>query len=258
VIQSRYARSSCLLILLAGLACGGDEVSWGDVTYRAPDPRDSVRAALAPPLPESLSPKDTGCFGSVRVSSAGNTTYAVWWTVRNDSSGVLELSRKTGSGLWGKSVAVDTTDHSTFGCSRPAPSIFADSAGGYVHIAYFLEPRSGAGIFAIHSMDSGATFHSPVPIAFGKQQSETAIAADHDRVAVAYEQPIGERTQIFTSLSTTAGHIFGQGVPVSEENADAEAPRIGIFGTKLEVSWLERLPRHPASERTAFRIGTWK
>jgi hypothetical protein len=168
------------------------------------------------------------------------------------------LSRKTGTEPWGKAVAVDTADHSSTGCSRPAPSIFADSGSGYVHIAYFLEPVGGSGVFAIHSMDSGATFHSAVAIAFGKQQSETAIASDHDRVAVAYEQPIGERTQIFTALSTTSGHIFGQGFPVSEENADAEAPRVGIFGTKLEVSWLERLPGHAASERTAFRIGTWK
>jgi hypothetical protein len=228
------------------------------VTYRAPDSKDSVRAALSPPLTDSLTSKPSECFGSVRRSSSGNTVYAVWWTVRNDSSAVLELSRKTGSGRWGDAVAVDTTDHGFSGCSRPAPSVFADSASGYVHVAYFLEPRGGAGVFAIHSMDGGATFHSSVPIAFGKQQSETAIAADHDRVAVAYEQPIGERSQIFVALSTTAGHIFGQGAPVSEENADAEAPRIGIFGTKLEVSWLERLPGHPASERTAFRIGTWK
>jgi hypothetical protein len=228
------------------------------VTYRAPDPRDSVPAALAPPMGDHIIPETSACFGSVRVSAAGNTLYAVWWTVRRDSSARLELSRRIGSGAWGKPVAVDTTDRSSGGCSRPAPSIFADSASGYVHIAYYIEPAGGPGVFAIHSMDSGATFHSAVPIAFGKQQSEMAIVADHDRVAVAYGQSIGERTQIFVALSTTAGHIFGLGTPVSEENTDAEAPRISIFGTKLEVSWLERLPRHPASERTAFRIGTWK
>lgn len=155
-------------------------------------------------------------------------------------------------------MVVDSTDRGGSGCRRPAPALFADSSNGNVHIAYFIEPPGGSGIFVIHSMDSGSSFHSPVAVAFGSRPSATAVSAEGDRVAVAYLQPMGERSQVFVALSTTAGHIFESGIPVSEDNADARNPRVSLRGTKLEVSWTEHAARTSAPDRDAARTGVWK
>ena len=62
-------------------------------------------------------------------------------------------------------MPVDTLDRGTRGCARPSPAISFDPAGGYVHVVYFLDAPEGPGVFFAHSMDRGATLHSPVAIA---------------------------------------------------------------------------------------------
>jgi hypothetical protein len=155
-------------------------------------------------------------------------------------------------------VIADSGDVTRRGCSRPPPAIATDPVSGYVHIAYFLEPPSGAGVFSVHSMDRDSSFHSPAAMVYGARQSDVSIAAEGDRVAVAYEDPNSARRQIFVALSKTMGHIFESRVPVSDESANAANPVVKLRGTKLEVSWTEAGSSNSSRERHVSRTGIWK
>lgn len=245
------------------IACAKEPVEWSDVRYSlagtagpsggAPDSSmtDSTPASI--PIPDSAR-----CVGSIRVARAEKSFFAVWWSVRQDSSAVLFLSRSDDGGPWTKPVAADTTDASARGCARPAPSIAADVASGYVHVGYFAEPSAGAGAFYVHSMDRGESFHAPVAMVFGSRPAHTAVTAEGDRVAVAYEDPNSSRPRIFVGLSRTMGHIFEIKLPVSDENAAAVLPSAHLRGTKLEVRWTEIDPSDSTRRRQASRTGTWK
>jgi len=133
-----------------------------------------------------MSPLRGACQATVRAARAGKVVFAAWWSVRDDSSGVLLVAQSSDGGKsWNAPVIADSTDQSVRGCGRPAPAIASDSATGYVHVAYFAEPMRGRGIFFAHSMDSGRTFHSPVPIVFGDNPAFVSVASEGDRVAVA-------------------------------------------------------------------------
>jgi hypothetical protein len=257
------AHASVLFWPLLGIAaCSSEIVIWSDVHYSLA----GTSAAPAVSAPDSSAPDSAGtaipdsarCAGSVRVARAEKSFFAVWWSVRKDSSAVLLLSRSDDGGPFTKPVAADTTDASGRGCARPAPSIAADVASGYVHIGYFAEPSQGAGAFYVHSMDRGETFHAPVPIVFGSRPANTAVTAEGDRVAVAYEDPNSSRPRIFVALSRTMGHIFEHNLPVSDESAAAVDPAAHLRGTKLEVRWTEIDPSDSTHRRQASRTGIWK
>jgi hypothetical protein len=249
-------------------ACSKEPVAWSDIRYSLAgtaggadsteknSPTDeSADSAEVSPLPI---PDPAVCRASIRLARAAKSFYAVWWSVRRDSSAWLLTSRSDDGGAWTHPVAADTTDAGKHGCARPAPSIAVDLVSGYVHLAYFLEPASGAGVFAIHSMDRDSSFHSPVAMVFGARPSNTSIAAEGDRVAVVYEDPNSARPQIFIALSRTMGHLFELRLPVSEENGIATDPSVKLRGTKLEVTWTERSSAESTRERHASRTGTWK
>lgn len=245
-------------------ACAKDPVAWSDVRYSLAGAAGAPSApALDSPAADSGSasisvPDPARCPGSIRVARAKKSFFAVWWSVRTDSSAVLLLSRSDDGEPWTEPVAADTTDSSGRGCTRPAPSIAADVASGYVHIGYFAEPPQGAGAFYVHSMDRGVSFHAPVAMVFGSRPANTAVTAEGDRVAVVYEDPNSSRPRIFAGLSRTMGHIFEHNLPVSDENAAAVSPSAHLRGTKLEVSWTEIDPSDSTRRRQASRTGIWK
>lgn len=252
------------LLALATAGCTRESVRWSDVRYSlagtagaAIGVKDSTEAGdaaeLLLPLPDSAA-----CRKSIRLARAEKSFFAAWWSIRRDSSAVLLTSRSDDGGPWMHPVVADSSDASRRGCDRPAPSIAADFVSGYVHLAYFIEPSTGAGIFAIHSMDRDSTFHSRVAMVYGSRPSNTAIAAEGEKVVVAYEDPNSTRHQIFVALSHSMGHLFEDRLPVSEENADATEPVVKIRGTKLEVSWIEPSSAGPSSQRHASRTGIWK
>jgi hypothetical protein len=262
-----FSRGIIVALTVAALgACARDPVAWSDIRYSlagtatnsmkgnptADEPADSSEQT---PLPI---PDSAACRASIRLARAAKSFYAVWWSVRRDSSAWLLTSRSDDGGAWAHPVAADTTDADKHGCARPASSIAADLVSGYVHLAYFLEPASGAGVFAIHSMDRDSSFHSPVAMVYGARPSNTSIAAEDDRVVVVYEDPNSARPQIFIALSRTMGHLFELRLPVSDENGIATDPSVRLRGTKLEVTWTERSSADSARERHASRTGTWK
>ena len=239
----------CILALSA-FACRADPVSWSDVSYSA-----GVSAATG--TNESISVPDTAaCKSTARSFSVGTDRHTVWWSIRPDSSSVLRYASMRGN-AWTPPVAVDTTDRSRLGCSRPAPAIAADTEGR-IYAAYFLEQATGAGIFFVHRMDN-AGFHDPVSIAYGNRPSEVSVATEGDRVAVAYEEPNAERGQIWIALSGTMGHLFEYRGPVSGASELSRHPAVQLRGTMLEVSWIERIQSDSSGRtRRARSTGTWK
>jgi hypothetical protein len=129
------------------LGCTEPPVRWRESAAMpsapAPDMRltvdDTGRLGWLPPEPEPPSVPlgaDT-CPGSLRFARAGAAElYAVWWLPRPDSSAALVAARSVDGGRsWPEVAPVDTADRSISGCRRPAASVVADAATGYVHVA---------------------------------------------------------------------------------------------------------------------------
>jgi hypothetical protein len=244
----RLASPTLLLVgLLAAFAaaCEKPPVEWSDPkSIAGPSaPAHLVFANGEPQLvpdatPVGTVPPDSAlCRSSLRTASAPTRIYAVWWSVRRDSSAVLRTAWSTDSGkTWGTPALVDSTDISSRGCSRPAASI--TTVGDDLHIAYSMIAPEGTGVFFAHFMQS--MLHSPVAVIYGERIVPTAIAAEGDRVAVAYEEPNGTRKQVDVALSQTQGHIFEWHATASRDIDGATQPAIALSGNRLAVAWATR------------------
>ena len=250
-------RSSRILLkgffVAMAIGCAGEHVEWNETSY------------AAPPLPSGIplgtvQPAGAGCPASVRAVRVGGAMFAAWWAVKRDSSAALVVAGSDDGGMsWARPVMADSTDASVRGCGRPPPAVAADSASGYLHIAYFAEPRSGSGVFFVHSMDGGKTFHASVPIVFGDNPAFVSVAASGDHVAVAYEDPNSVEPSVGIALSRTTGHIFEHREIVSSDNERARQPTVALRGDTMRVWWTDYAadPRISAT-RTAFRAGVWR
>ncbi len=235
------------------MACAADAVVWQEISYSAPPWPAGI------PLGR-VSPGGGACPSSVRAVRAGKSLFAAWWQARDDSSSELLVARSLDGGRsWTNPVAADTTDHSVTGCGRPPPAIAADEATGNMHVAYFAEPRGRSGIFVAHSMDVGRTFHAPVPIVFGETPAFVSVAAERDRVAVAYEDPNSAQPTVGIALSRTMGHIFERREVVSGENERARQPAVELRGDTVRIWWSDHSPDPRISAtRAAYRAGYWR
>lgn len=206
-----------------------------DAVLRFEEDRPSMQPA-PPPLEFSPEPM---CAGSLRFARQEATTlFVAWWQPRGDSSAALVVARSDDGGVsWREPVVVDSLDSGRRGCRRPPPAIAADSATGYVHLAYFLDAPEGAGVFFSHSMEGGELFHEPVAIMYGDQPSAAAIAAHGDLVAVAFEEPNASRPQIWVALSGTSGHIFRVRARVSGTSVASAHPRVALRDSLVAVAW---------------------
>lgn len=228
-----------IALAILGGACAPGPVAWepaaADTTPRAGADADG-------PAPAGVAGEHR-CDGSLRV--VGDTTplrIAVWWSARADSTTRLVAARSTDAGAtWLPPVPVDSLDRGARGCARPAPAVARDAAGGYVHVAYFLDAPEGSGLFFAHSMDDGAMFHAPVPIVYGERPVRASVDALGDTVAVAYENPNTREPEVSLALSRTAGHIFEEkAIPVSQGTFPAESPVVRVAPQRVVVTWLER------------------
>ena len=198
------------------------------------------------------------CPASMRSATSGKFAYAVWWEIRRDSSAMLMSSRSIDDSAWSPAIIADSTDHGVLGCARPAPSIAADSTSGYVHVAYFAEPKGGGGVFFSHSMDSAKTFHSPVGIVYGENPSRASVAAHGDRVVVAYEDPNATQPMIGLALSKSMGHIFEQRMQGTSGNSLARQPVVRIVRDSIRLWWSEYAADPTISAtRQMYREGKW-
>lgn len=244
-----------VLTVFAMLGLGGcqpDPVTWSEVVSNDVPP-EPVEGLLRVSLPDW-----GGCVASRRIAQSRKTLYAVWWSVRPDSSAILMLSRSSGAGQWSTPVIADSTDRGTRGCGRFAPSISADSLSRYLHLAYFAEPESGGGVFFSHSMDDGATFHAPVAIVYGRNPVRASVASWGDRVVVAYEDPNSAEPLLGIALSRTTGHIFEKRLMVTTSSEHAGQPEVRVGGDSIRLWWSEYSPNPSINAtRPRYRAGSW-
>ncbi|HEU4994835.1 MAG TPA: sialidase family protein [Gemmatimonadaceae bacterium] len=233
-----------LLCLAVVWGCGGDRVEWTDAEPLPPAERSAPDVAfeggqLVPlPFTASMAVPVIGsqCAGSVQsVRAAPGDWYAAWWAVRPDSTADVVVSRSSDGRSWTAPVRVDTTDVGRSGCQRPAPSLSADA--GNVHVAYAMVAREGPGVFAAHSMDRGATFHTPVTIVYGERIGRSAIAARGNLVVVAYEDPNSDPRRVDVAVSRTMGHTYEPRQVVSPPTGEASAPRVALGDDRIAVIW---------------------
>ena len=191
------------------------------------------------PIP-GISVAAGACPGSVVTTESGAERFAGWWASRPDSSAALMVSRSVDGGAsWSPPAVADARDRSRRGCARPLPSITLDRVTGFVHLAYFLEPAEGAGVWLIHSMEHGAMWHSAVPVAFGADPAEADVAAHHDTVVVAYESPNANEGWIGLAFSSTDGHLIDWRIPeISGRSVEVTGPRIELAGRTVKVAWI--------------------
>jgi hypothetical protein len=242
----------CLPVAAALAACTRDAaaVAWSPQRAAAAPGGPAALTAEGTLVPDTLLPLATRvspprgpvCPGSLRLAQSGPSLYGVWWAPRPDSGARLLAARSTDFGrTWSAPSPVDTTDRAVTGCRREPASIAADDASGYVHVAYALLAPEGPGLFFSHSMDDGATFHSPVPIFYGDRLGRTSVAADGDLVVVAFEDPNSRMPRVGLALSRTMGHIFEQRLlPVSDDNGAASDPIVAVQGHRVAVAWQQR------------------
>lgn len=196
------------------------------------------------------------CAGSIVFAPAGGPDWFVaWWQPRADSSVQLLVSQSTNAGAsWSAPVAADDRDHKPLGCGRPNAAIVADSASGYVHLAYFLAPAQGAGVWYVHSQDKGATWHAPVGVFYGDDPARADVAARGDTVLVAYEYPNADDERVGVAVSYTAGHTFDARMAVSPNTEHASDPRVAIGGGAAAVAWTSGAPGGNAKSGADFTV----
>jgi hypothetical protein len=244
------------------VACDQAPIEWKDpIEMGARDTlgRLSLDSAGHPKLvptsdaPAAVPAGDAGvvCPASVRGTKGTVHAYAAWWAMRRDSGATLFVASGSGAPTaWAKPLAVDTTDVSSAGCDRPPPSL--TTVGDDVFVAYSLHAPEGRGVFFAHTM--GGMVHEPVPVVYGERVVATAIAADGDRVVVAYEEPNGTRRRIDVAISETQGHSFDWHVPASRDVDFGRTPDIALAGPELAVSWMA-VGRADSSVSRVVRLG---
>jgi hypothetical protein len=245
-----------LAFAAAGVACDTGPVDWGDpiVINEVGGPARLVvdsgghASFVADPARTVNAPPSVGlCTTSLRTIPSSVHLFSAWWNVRRDSSSVLLIASSADSGKsWGRAVVVDTTDVSSAGCNRPPPSVA--TVGDDLFVAYSMIAPEGKGVFFAHSM--GPMVHAPVAVIYGDRLVQTAIAAEGDDVAVAYEDPNGSRQQVAVAFSTVQGHIFAWRATASRSVDVATSPAVALTGRVLAVSWAARR----ASDSTATRV----
>lgn len=196
------------------------------------------------------------CAGSIVFAPAGGPLWFVaWWQPRADSSAQLLVSQSTNAGAsWSAPAAVDDRDRQPLGCGRPNAAMTADSASGYVHLAYFLAPRQGAGVWYVHSQDRGATWHPPVGVFYGDDPARADVAAHGDTVLVAYEYPNADDGRVGVAVSYTAGHTFDIHMAVSPGTERASDPRVAVGAGVAAVAWTSGAPNSNRASGADFTV----
>jgi hypothetical protein len=192
---------------------------------------------VAPPLtpPTGI----TGCPATWRATIDGRRVDGVGWSVRPDSSAVLYAATSRDSGtIWDAPIIVDSVDRARTGCDRPAPAIASRS--GNVYVAYAMRAPEGTGVFFSHAMDvpgMRGIFHAPSAVIYGDRLVRVAVAADSDRLAIAYEDPSGDVRRVGLALSRSQGHPFEWHLVASPSSARAIQPEVALRDSLVAVIW---------------------
>ncbi|MEJ7811685.1 MAG: sialidase family protein [Gemmatimonadaceae bacterium] len=220
-------------MVLRDTATGGAHLAFGAAGAPALVAHDDSAPTFAPPA--------RACAGSlVTARMTAREWHAAWWQADAEGNAALATARSTDGGeQWSAPVIADARDRSGEGCTRPPPSIATDSVTGYVHLAYFLRPAEGAGVWYTHSMDRGASWHSTAAMIYGDDPARTAVGVAGALLVVAYESPNARVRRVGVALSRSAGHSFGERLRASGGDVAATHPLAAVRGRAFAVGWSE-------------------
>jgi len=246
------AKRSLTLALTFAIACTPEPVEWTKLSTDAP----TAFTAPAYVIPVNLKLPSTACPNSLAVAQMSATEqHATWWQTDSSGKAQLALARTSDAGVsWSIRPLAESRARANVPCSYPPPAIAADSATGYVHLVYFLQPTEGAGLWYTHSMDRGRSWHAATALIFGDAPARSSIAADGWLLAIAYEAPYAPSRQIWLTLSRDAGHTFERGLSVTQGSMLAVNPRVLLDSRSISVIWTER-SQNAVTERTVTRDG---
>ncbi len=240
-------RLVCVGVLVAVTACSDEPVAWSDPEPLPPPPSPMRLALDERGLPMQVAVMDTptvsltagACEHTVVVARLERDEwYGAYWRLGPEGNGELVVARSDdGGATWNEPTVADSRDRSIAGCARHAPAIAADSVGGYVHLAYFLDPREGRGIWYTHTMERGALWHWPVAVVFGDRPGRTAIAVQSDTVVIAYEHPGSTAPVLGLAISRTAGHMIEQRMRATGDTHRAVHPDVALRDGRVALSW---------------------
>jgi hypothetical protein len=226
-------------------ACVGGPIIWEDPTYF---PRD-----LAATIGLGESPQRCG----TAETALGPIRFRAGW---GSNGGALTVMRSgDGGASWDAPVIVDARTSSV---ACPQLAVFADTINRYLHVGYFLDTRSDAGLYYAHSMNAdrlAATgegmFETPRAIIYGDRPVAISIASRGDTVAVVHEDPNSQQSRIMVALSTTAGHSFDHREQVSQQAGEAVRPSVELRVGEIHVAWTQ-VAR--ATARPVRRVGRFR
>ncbi|MGQ0714314.1 MAG: hypothetical protein ACT4PJ_11385 [Gemmatimonadaceae bacterium] len=256
-------------VALLAISCVPEPIAW-EPTRDAreaihPGTRLAFDATGSPRFVDDTVPQvplpPTACSSSLVAADAGREWYAVWFTDRADGGVTLVVSRSAdGGATWLPPVIADARDRGTRGCDRPPPSIAADSASGYVHVAYYLEPPEGAGVWYTHSMERGTIWHQTIGVLYGEEPAHTSVASAGDTVVVAYEHPGSGGRRLGLAISRQTGHTFDERLRVVRANGTVRDPRVAVAGDRVALAWREgsAATDSAGAMRTRLRTGAFR
>ena len=267
-MRNRNTYAGTLLLFL--LACTEEPIEWhpprdigGTIGATSRLVMEAGTARLVEQSAPAVATPAAACPTSVVAARArGDEWYAAWFLARFDSSVVLMVNRSTdGGSTWSTPVVADGRDRGHRGCSRPRPAIAADSATAYVHVAYFIEPIEGAGVWYTHSMEQGRIWHQTIGVLYGDQPVTASVASAGDTVLVAYEHPGSGGSRLGVAISRQAGHTFAERLRVVRVSGTVREPRIAFGGGRVALAWLEQ-PRTTGTatpaRRARLQLGDWR
>ena len=241
-------RTPALIALLIS-ACVNEPIEWNPARAVASAIRPGTRLVIdrngVPRFIEDYVPRLTlepgACAASiVGTAAAGGERYAAWFGERADGSVSLMVARSSDAGAtWSAPVVAEDRDRGTRACDRPPPSISADTSNDYVHLAYYIEPREGAGVWYTHSMERGTIWHQTIGILYGEEPVHTSVASAADTVLVAYEHPGSGSRRIGLAISREAGHTFDERLRVVHTTGTVHDPRVAVRDGFVALAWSE-------------------
>jgi hypothetical protein len=243
--MSRHRIPALITLLLT--ACVNDPIEWNPTRTAAVTIRPGTRLVIEgnglPRLVDDYVPRITLGSGAcppsiVGTTAAGGERYAAWFVERADGSVTLVVARSSDAGAtWSAPVVADDRDRGTRACDRPPPSISADSGNNYVHVAYYVEPREGAGVWYTHSMERGTIWHQTIGVLYGEEPARASVASAGDTVLVAYEHPGSGGRRIGLAISREAGHTFDERLRVVHATGTVREPRIAVSDGFVALAW---------------------
>ena len=256
------------MIALVVTSCVNEPIEWNPARPVAVAIRPGTRLVIEgkglPRFLEGDVPRITlgsnACSSSiVGATAARGERYAAWFVKRADGSVALVVARSSDAGAtWSAPVVADDRDRGTRGCDRPPPSISADSGNGYIHVAYYIEPREGAGVWYTHSMERGTIWHQTIGVLYGEEPAHTSVANDGDTVLVAYEHPGSGGRRLGLAISREAGHTFDERLRVVHATGTVRDPRVAVSNGRVALAWSQRGAADSTAMRTRLSMGRFR